>query len=142
MHLIFVHVIAEGVMARDRATATILSLGVVLAASLVACGRLHSDVLLLEVFGRKLIQEVLLSDTATLLIRILEQDLIKALDNGLHNFLEAEAHSFLVLVIGSDILLKLLINLLDDPVQPVANVRVSELDLLAHIDGLLIQLLR
>ena len=130
MHLILINIVAESVMTRDSSTTAILSLGIILSATLVSGGRLNTNVLLLEVFGSKLIQEVLLGDTATLFISVLKKDLIKALDNGLHDLLKAEAHGLLILVVGSDILLELLIDLLNDPIQPVANVGVSQLDLL------------
>lgn len=130
MHLIFINIVAESVMTRDSSTAAILSLGIILSATLVSGGRLNTDVLLLEVFGSKLIQEVLLSDTATFFISVLKKDLIEALDNRLHDLLKAETHGLLILVVGSDILLELLIDLLNDPIQPVANVGVSQLDLL------------
>ena len=130
MHLILINIVAESVMTRDSSTAAILSLGIILSATLVSGGRLNTDVLLLEVFGSKLIQEVLLSDTATFFISVLKKDLIEALDNRLHDLLKAETHGLLILVVGSDILLELLIDLLNDPIQPVANVGVSQLDLL------------
>ena len=130
MHLILINIVAESVMTRDSSTAAILSLGIILSATLVSGGRLNTDVLLLEVFGSKLIQEVLLSDTATFFISVLKKDLIEALDNRLHDLLKAETHGLLILVVGSDILLELLIDLLNDPIQPVAHVGVSQLDLL------------
>lgn len=140
-HILSVHVIVVGVVARDCAASAILSLGVVLTAAHVASSWLNTDVLLLEVFRGKLIQEVLLRDAATLFISILQQNLIEALNDSLHNLLEAETHSLFVLVVGSNVLLELLINLLNDPVEPVAHVSVSKLDLFGHFGILLVEFL-
>lgn len=139
IHLIIIHISAESVMAGDGAT--ILSLRIIVATALISCGRLHTDVLDLELFRGELIQEVLLSDETALLVGILKQDLVEPLNDGLHHLLEAEAHGFLILIVRTNVLLELLINLLDDPIEPVTHIRVSQLDFLRHLNGLLVELL-
>ena len=143
VHVVFfVHVVPEGIVsARCCARLTVLSLCVVFTASVMTLSRLNSDVLRKELFRSEVVHKVLRCNEATILISVLEKDLIESLDHGLHDFLKAEEHCLFVLVVGADVLTELLVDLLDNTIEPVSHVRVSQVDLLAHLDGLVIQLL-
>lgn len=102
---------------------------------------LYSDVLRNELFGSEVVQELLRSDESALLVSILEQDLVEALDDGLHYLFEAEGHRLLLLAVRTYVIAKLLVNLLNDSVQPITHVRVNQLDLLGHLNCLVVELL-
>ena len=140
--VLFVSVPAT-VLARDASlAASILRLGIVLAHPVVALGRLDADVLLDELLRGKVVHEVLGCHEATLLVCILQQDLVQSLDDRLHDLLKAELHRPIFLLERTNVLAKLLVDLANDPVQPVFHVCVCELDLLAHLDRLVVELLR
>lgn len=120
---------------------SILSFGIVITCAVVTGSRLDTDVFVQELFSSKIVHEVFSSDIASLLVSIFEQDLVQTLDDSLHDFLKSEVHRLLLLVVGSNVLAKLLVNFLDDSREPVANIRVSEFDLLVHLSGLLVQFL-
>jgi len=125
MHLVFINIGSERLMARYSA-ATILSLRLVITSTLVSCSRFDTNILDLEFISCKLIQEVLLSYEAaiTIFFSVLVLNLVELLDNSLHNLLESEAHSFVVLVVLTNLLVELLVDFLDDTVKPVAHVRI------------------
>ena len=142
--VVLVDVVPEGVVARNsgRARLAVLSLVVVLAGAFGTLGGFDADVLVEEFFRGEVVHEVLARDEAALLIGVLEHDLIQSLDQGLQHLLEAEAHRLLLLAVGPNFLPELLVNLLDDSAEPVADVLVSQLDLLVHVRCLLVQFLR
>ena len=142
MHvIIFIMCIAKRIMFGGSARLTILSLGVILTHPVMALGGLNTDILAEELISGEIVHEVLAGDEASLLISVFKDDLVKSLENGLHDLLEAEAHSLLFLVVSSNVLTELLIDLLDHAVEPVTHVGVGELDLLVHLSGLLVELL-
>jgi len=120
---------------------SILSFGIVITCAVVTGSRLDTDVFVQELFSSEIVHEVFSSDIASLLVSIFEQDLVQTLDDSLHDFLKSEVHRLLLLVVGSNVFAKLLVNFLDDSREPVANIRVSEFDLLVHLSGLLVQFL-
>ena len=142
MHVVlFVDVVAKGVVLGDSSTRlTVLSLSVVFVS--IPLVRLHTDVLSKELFGSEIVHEVLACDETTLFVSVFEQDLVESLDHGLHDLLEAEVHRLLLLVVRTDILSELLINLFDDPGEPVTHVGVGQFNLLAYLDRFLVKLLR
>ena len=140
--LILVHVEAESIVTRHRASyITIVGLGLILATLMHGC-RFYTDILIEELFGGELVHEVLGGDDAAVVLLVFQQDLVQSLDDRLHHLLETEGHSLLILVVGADILAKLLIDLLDDPVEPVAHVSVRQLDFLGHLNRLFVEFLR
>ena len=142
--LIFVHVQAESIVSRHSAACTclsVLSLGVISTITVVALV-LNTDVLVEELLSGKVVHEVLRSDEATVFISIFEQDLVKTFDDGLHDLLEAEVHCLFLLVVGTNIFAELLVNLLNDAVQPVTHVSVSQFNFFVHLDSLVVELLR
>ena len=143
MDVVFVVVVvSKGIVARHCSTRlAILCLGIVLALSLNTCGGLHTDILVQELFRGEFVDEVLRGDEAALLVGVFEQDLVQALDDCLHNLLEAETHRLFFLVVGSDVLTELLVNLLDNAAEPFSHVRVSQVHFLAHLDSLVVELL-
>ena len=64
------------------------------------------------------------------------------LENGLVNLLEAEVHALLALLERSNVLLKLLVDLSDDSVEPIFDVCVRQINLFRHLNGLVVELLR
>ena len=139
--LVFVEVEAEGIVTGGvPAWLAILGFGFVLAA-VVPRGRLHADVLLHELVRGEVVHEVLRGDEAAFLVCVLEQNLVQPFDDGLHDLLKAEAHCLFLLVVGADVLSKLLVNFLDDSVQPVTHVRVSQLNFFQHLLRLFVQFL-
>ena len=140
---VFLVAMPATVLSRDASlSSTILRLGIVLTHAIVTLRRFDSDILVEEFFRSEIVHEVLRRDEATLLVRILQQYLIQALDDRLHDFLEAELHRPVLVIEGADVLAKLLVNLADHPVEPVLHICVSQLNLLIHLDGLVVELLR
>lgn len=101
-------------------------------------GGLHTDILLQEFLSGEILHEVFAGDETTLLIGVFEQDLVQALDDGLHDFLEAEMHRLLLFVVLANVLAKLLVNLLDHTVEPVSHIGVRQFDLLVHLSRLVV----
>ena len=119
----------------------VLSLGVILAHTVMSLGRLDSDVLVEELFGSEIVHEVLGSDETTLLVTIFDQDLVKSLNHSLHHLHETEVHSLFIFAILANILVKLLVNLLDDAVEPVFDVGIGQFNFFSHLGGLVVQFL-
>jgi len=141
--VILVHVVAEGVILGHSSTwLSILSLGIVITQSVVALRWLHTHVLLQEFFSGELLHEVLAGDKASFFISVLEQDLVESLDDGLHHLLKAEVHSLLLFVVLADCLSKLLVDFLDDSIEPVTHISVRQFHLLVHLSRLFVQFLR
>ena len=140
---VFLVAMPATVLSRDASlSSTILRLGIVLTHAIVTLRRFDSDILVEEFFCGKVVHEVLGGHEAALLVRVLQQDLIQALDDRLHDFLEAELHRPVLFIEGADVLAKLLVNLADHPVEPVLHICVGQLNLLIHLDGLVVELLR
>lgn len=127
-------------MARNCAALPVLRLRLVIAL-VVPCNVLHPNIFRDELLRGKLVEEVFGSDEASLFVGVLEQDLVETLDDGLHYLLKAEAHRLLFFAVGSDVLPKLLVNLLYDSVQPVAHVRVNQLHFFGHFGCLVVEFL-
>ncbi len=92
--------------------------------------RLNTNVLVQELFSCEVIHEVLGCHVSSLLLGIFGQDLVESLENGLHEAIESVVHGLVLFAESSDLFSELLVNLLNDSVQPVAHVRVSQFDLL------------
>ena len=56
--------------------------------------------------------------------------------------MEAELHRPVLLLEGANILTELLINLADHPVQPVLDICIGQFNLLVHLNGFIVELLR
>ena len=140
MHVVLLVVGAtKGIMSRgSSARLAILRLIFLIAHPVDTLTRLHPYVLSTELFCAEVLHEVFACDEPAFLIRILQQDLIELLDNGLHDFLEASGHRFFLLSIRTDVLAELLIDFLYNTSQPVLHVLVSELNLLVHINSLFV----
>lgn len=143
MHVVLlVHVVSKSVVLRhSSARLTVLSLGVVITHTVLSLSRLHTNVLVHELLRGELVHEVLAGDEATLLVGILEDDLVEPLDYGLHNLVEAEVERLLIFAVGSDVLPELLVDFLDDSLEPLADVCIRQLHLLVHFDSLVVELL-
>ena len=132
--VLLILVAAEGIMSRgSSARLAILRLIFLIPHPIDTLTRLHPNVLCTELFSAEVLHEVFACDETAFFIRVLQQNLIKLLDNGLHHFLEAGGHRFFFLSIRANVLAELLINLLYDTTQPILHVLVSELDLLGHL---------
>ena len=138
---IFLVAVPAPILSGDTSLASVLRLGVVLAHSVVALGRLDTDVLVEELFSGEVIHEVLRCDEAALLVCVFEQDLIEALDDRLHDLLEAELHRPILFLEGANVFAELLVDLANHTIQPVLDISVGQLDLLAHLDSLVVELL-
>ena len=107
----------------------------------MSLGRLDSDVLVKELFGSEIVHEVLGGDETAFLVSIFDQDLVKSLNHSLHHLHETEVHSLFIFAILANILVKLLVNLLDDAVEPVFDVGVGQFNFFSHFGGLVVQFL-
>ena len=116
---------------------SIHSLGVLTFATQQVRGWLDTDVLLKEFLCGKVVHKVTSINDATIIILLLDQDLLKLLKNGLLDLVKFESHG---LINGAllDSLIELLVNLDDNSLQPVVNLVLSQLYLLVHFDGLLV----
>ena len=103
--------------------------------------RFNTNVFVQELFSGEVVHEVLRCHVSSLLLSILGKDLVKTLEDGLHEAVKSIMHGLVLFAEGSDLFAELLVNLFDDSVQPVAHVRVSEFDLLCHFRRLFMQFL-
>ena len=106
-----------------------------------ALRRLDANVLVEELLRGEIVHEVLRGHKASLLVCILEQDLVEPLDDRLHDLLEPKLHRAVLLLERPDILPELLIDLADHPIQPILHIGVRQLHLLAHLNRLIVQFL-
>ena len=136
--IVIIDVITEDILSRCTYT-TILCLCIICISQEILSW-LHTDILVQEFLSRILIHEVTGIDKSSLFLLFLHEDLLELLDNGFLDFLEFKLHSLVHRALGYS-LIELLINLRDDPMQPVVHLIKSELHLLVHINYLLIFLL-
>ena len=117
MHvIIFIDVIAEGIVLRNTDTRlSVLSLCVIFAA-ILSLVRFHTNVLTKELICAKIVHEVLTVDESTLFVGVLQQNLVESLYHSLHDFLEAEVHSLFIFIVSADIFSELLIDFFDHSV--------------------------
>jgi len=142
MHvIIFIYVIAKGIVLRNTDTRlSVLSLCVIFAA-ILSLVRLHTNVLTKELICAEIVHEVLTVDESTLFVGVLQQNLVESLYHSLHDFFEAEMHSLFIFIESTDIFSELLIDFFDHSVQPVPYVGVCQLNLFVHLSRFLVKFL-
>ena len=128
--LVIIFNVTKGILLMSRCSTVSITSSVIVHVSVDARLRAHTNVLVDEVISGEVSHEVLRRDEASILVVLLVDDLLELLGNRMLNLLKAERNS--LVVVGANVLVELLVNLLDHATAPCFHLLVDQLHFVVY----------